>query len=184
MTSNSSGRVSTCCSVMSAIASLMTRPAPGLPVGNPAPRSAVDLHGAEEVLRDLVAPVAEGALGELHDVALVHQRDALALDLHGVADGAVHQPLGAEPADRLQADADLDADARASARRSPRAAPARSAPPPSLPKRIFLNSFGNSFAKKSSIFCASGVPGGVFDAGVDVFGVLAEDHHVDFFRDA
>ena len=33
MTSNSSGRVSTCCSVMSAIASLMTMPAPGFPAG-------------------------------------------------------------------------------------------------------------------------------------------------------
>ena len=33
-----------------------------LPVGNLAPRAAVDLDGAEEVLRDLVAPVAEGAL--------------------------------------------------------------------------------------------------------------------------
>ena len=33
-----------------------------LAVRDPAPRAAVDLDGAEELLRDLVAPVAEGAL--------------------------------------------------------------------------------------------------------------------------
>ena len=81
-----------------------------LAVGNPAPGPAVDLDRAEELLRDLVAPVAEGALGELHDVALVHQRDALALVRDRVADRAVHQPLGAQIADRLEADADLHAD--------------------------------------------------------------------------
>src|SRR6185503_19464276 len=44
------------------------------------------------------------------DVALVHQGDAAALVLHRVTDRAVDQALGAEPAHRLEADADLDAD--------------------------------------------------------------------------
>src|SRR5437762_8581187 len=40
------------------------------PAGQLAPGSAVDLLGAEELLRDPIAPIAEGAFGELHDVAL------------------------------------------------------------------------------------------------------------------
>jgi hypothetical protein len=38
---------------------------------------------------------------------------------------------------------------------------------------------GNSLARKSRTFWASGGAGGVLDAGVDVLGVLPEDHHVD-----
>ena len=95
---------------------------------------------------------------------------------------AVHQPLGAEVADRLQPDAHLHADlalrrADGFELRLPLAAVASA-----LPKRIFLNSFGNSFAKKSSTFCASGEPAAYSMPGVDVLGVLAEDHHVDFLR--
>ena len=74
---------------MSAMESLMTRPAPGLPSG-------ILHHGPPSIstapknfLGDLVAPVAKRALGELHDVALVDQGDALALELDGVTDGAV-----------------------------------------------------------------------------------------------
>ena len=40
-----------------------------------------------------VAPVAEGALRELHDVALVHEGQALALELERVAQGRAHQAL-------------------------------------------------------------------------------------------
>ena len=77
-----------------------------LAVGNPAPRAAVDLHRAEELLRDLVAPVAERALGELHDVALVHQRHALALVLDRVARSRCGPAARCRVADRLDADAD------------------------------------------------------------------------------
>ena len=153
-----------------------------LAVGNAAPRPAVDLDRAVELLRDLVAPVAEGAFGELHDVALVHQRHALALVLHGVADRAVDQALGAEPADRLEADADLDATSRCGAPIAFEHASASSRAAASVPNRIFLKSLGNSLAKKSSTFLRLGRAGGVFDAGVDVFRVLAEDHHVDLLR--
>ena len=51
-----------------------------------------------------------------------------------------------------------------------------------VPKRIFSNSFGNSFSRKSRTSSTPRVPAGVFDAGVNVFGVLAEDHHVHFLR--
>ena len=146
MTSKSAGRVRTCWSVMSAIASLMTMPAPGLPSG-------IRHHGPPSIstapkiaLRDLVAPVAEGALGELHDVALVHERHALALVRDRVADRAVDQALAAEIADRLDADADLHVDSRAGAP-MPSSAPATPARP-RVPKRIFLNSFGNSLREE------------------------------------
>ena len=55
--------------------------------------------------RHLVAPLPERALGELLDVALVHQGDAAAVVLDGVVDRRAHQPLGAGAADRLDADA-------------------------------------------------------------------------------
>src|SRR4029079_10310558 len=45
---------------------------------------------------------------ELHDVAFVHQRDALEAQLHGVADRAVDQPLRAQVADGFESYAHLD----------------------------------------------------------------------------
>src|SRR5207245_505328 len=50
---------------------------------------------AELLLGQLVAPVAESALGELLDVALVHQRDDATFVLQRVPDRPPHQPLGA-----------------------------------------------------------------------------------------
>src|SRR5205814_587553 len=55
--------------------------------------------------RELVAPVAEGALGKLHDIALVHQGDALALVRDGVIDRSTDEPLRALARDRLDPDA-------------------------------------------------------------------------------
>ena len=55
--------------------------------------------------RHLVTPIAKRALGELHDVALVHQGHALALVLDRVADRAVNQAHAAGIADRLDPDA-------------------------------------------------------------------------------
>ena len=54
--------------------SLMT-----IPRGSLAPRAAVDLVRAELTFRQFVAPIAKSAFGELHDVALVDEGDALAL---------------------------------------------------------------------------------------------------------
>src|SRR5207244_10753232 len=60
--------------------------------------------------RELVAPVAERALGELLDVALVHQRDGLAIMLHGVLDRGSDQPLRPGLRHRLDADAGVGPD--------------------------------------------------------------------------
>ena len=150
----------------------------GFAFGNLAPRAAVDLHRAEILLRDLIAPVAEGALGELHDVALVDERDALALVLDGILDRAVDEAHAAGVADGLDADADLHVG------REIRRADCL----PKLlggglvPKRIFLNSFGKFLGQEiRGPSAASGVPAGVFDARVNVLGVLAEDDHVHLF---
>ena len=68
-----------------------------------------DCLGAELLLGNLVAPLAEGALGEFLDVALVNQCDGLAARFEGCADGVAHQPLAAEDRDRLDAHAGVGA---------------------------------------------------------------------------
>ncbi len=47
-------------------------------------------------------------------------------------------------------------------------------------KRILPNSFGKLALNSSRNFLLAFGAGFELDAGVDVFGVLAEDHHVDF----
>ncbi len=54
---------------------------------------------------ELVAPIAKRPLGKLHDVALVHDRHALALIDDGVLDRGAEQPIGAFFGRGLQADA-------------------------------------------------------------------------------
>src|SRR5690606_40850963 len=68
-----------------------------LALGDHVPRAAIELDRAELLARDLVAEVAEGAFGELHDVALVHQRHRLAAVGDGVLDRGLDQALGALP---------------------------------------------------------------------------------------
>jgi hypothetical protein len=62
--------------------------------------------GAELALGEFVAPVAERALGELHDVALVHEGHRLLRSLSIAYWMAAHQPLGALARHGLDADAD------------------------------------------------------------------------------
>ena len=76
----------------------------------PADRDVVEL-----VLHQLVAPLHEGALGELLDVALVDQGDRLALVLERVDDGGADQSLRALLRDRLDTDAAHLADVPAEA---------------------------------------------------------------------
>src|SRR5439155_11759403 len=148
---------------------------------NPAPGTPVHFLGAEELLRDLVAPIAKRALGELHDVPLVHEGDTFSLVDDGVADRAVHEPLGAQLADRFQANADLYS--HIALRRADRF------------ELLLPHSSRLGRAKPNLFELLRKFPGeeiqdllrlrrarGIFDAGVNVFGVLAEDHHVDFLR--
>ena len=52
-----------------------------------------------------VASIVEGTLGKFHDVAFVHERDAIALVRNCVLDGGAHDALSAFLGYRLDADA-------------------------------------------------------------------------------
>ena len=116
--------------------------------------------GAELPLRHLVPPVAERAFGELHNVALVHEGHALAAVVDRVADGGPRQAPRAFARDGLDADAGGlgEADLVVGGR------------------ECFLEQ-----VEKLAVLVAAGLE---LDPGVDVFGVLAEDHHVHELRAA
>src|SRR5690606_25233304 len=114
----------------------------------------VEVDRAELAPRQRVAPVAEAALGELHDVALVDQRHARQLVLERVLDRRAHQPLGALDRHRLDAVA------------------GRVREPDLL--ELGRELFGEQLAEAGRVLGALLE----FDARVDVLGVLAEDHHV------
>src|SRR5205085_1479880 len=145
--------------------------------GNFAPRSAIDFLRAEICLRDFVTPIAKRTLGELHDVALVHHRHALALELDRITDRAVNEPDAARAADWF------DPDAHANIVAFRRA--------DSLPKlrRLFFRA-ETDFVERLREFLFDESQdlrrllsaGRVLDPGVDVFRVLAKDDHVHFLR--
>ncbi len=114
--------------------------------------------GGELALGERVAPVAERAFRELHDVALVHDRDALALVDDGVLDRGAEEALGAFLRDGLDADARRvrEADLAVELREG------------FLEQLLELLVLGAALLE--------------FDAGVDVLGVFTEDHHVDLLR--
>src|SRR5262249_18338250 len=146
-----------------------------------APWPAVDFLRAVELLGDLIAPVAEGALSELHDVALVHERHALAPVFQRVADRAVDETLSAEPTDGLESDADFDADA--APRRTDRLElllPLDRRPVGT--EANLLELLRKLLRDEVEDLLRVWRAGDVLDARIDVFRVLAEDHHVDFFR--
>ena len=109
-----------------------------------------DRDVGELLPHELVAPVAKRAFGELLDVPLVHERDTRAIVLDGVLDRGADQTLGTRLRDRLDADSGVLADGPAEAL---------------LQQRDELVGLGCSLFE--------------LEARVDVFGVLAEDHHVD-----
>src|SRR5262249_8745932 len=99
-----------------------------------------------------VPPVAKSTLGELHDVALVHEGYALASVPDGVVEGGADESFRAFTTHRLDPDAGglWEADL--------------------LDAHLALEERDDPFRLLAF--------GGPLDARVDVFGVLAEDHHV------
>ena len=131
-------------------ASLMTMPAPRLAAGDRHHGPPCDLRRRRRTcLATLVAPVAERALGELHDVALVHEGDALALVGDGVARS--RRGRGARcPVARHRLDADAD-------RRCSRRSAELFWPAARFGAEADLELLGKSL-QEVEIFCASGVP--------------------------
>ena len=113
--------------------------------------------GGKLTLGELIAPVAECAFGELLDIALVNQRQALAPVGDGVADRGTDETL--RPFLRHRLDADAGAFRKAD-----------------LGIRL-----GEGLAEQLEKLPVVGAAGLEFDAGIDVLGVLTEDYHVDFF---
>src|SRR3989449_4111694 len=108
---------------------------------------------AEPLSRDLVPPLPEPALGELHDVAFVDERDRAATDAQRVLDGFRDQALGAELGHRLDADRAPGADLGA-----------------------------EPLGEEPDHGIGFGAAGPVLDPGVHVLDVLAEDHDVELLR--
>ena len=120
------------------------------------PRAAIEQGRAELFRRYLVGPFLEGTFGELHDVAFVHDGQRVAVIVDHVLQGLARQALGAFAGYRLDADA-----------------------------AVFVETdLGDAhffFKELDDLggFRRTGLP---LDASVDVFGVLAEDGHVDVAR--
>ena len=89
------------CSMVSAGIGVFVAQNPALALG--------DGLSAELLLGNFIAPLAECALGELLDVALMDQRDGLAALGQRSLDGGAHQALGAEDGDGLDAHAGVGA---------------------------------------------------------------------------
>src|SRR5262245_41638675 len=107
---------------------------------------------AEFLFGQLIPPVAERPFGVLHDVALVDERNDLAVMLDRVADRAPHQVLRARDRDRLYSDAGITVDLIAELAQKLDQLPGL--------LRAFLE----------------------FDARVNVLSVFAEDHDVELLR--
>ena len=121
-------------------------------VENPALALGDDLV-AEFFGGEFVSPLAERAFGELLDVAFVHERDGLASVLERVLDGHADQALGSGHRDRLDADAGVEANLLLAAL-----------------EHVFVEELDQAGAVGSSLL--------PLDAGVNVFGVFAEDDDV------
>ena len=121
-----------------------------------APWAAIAELRAKLALRQVVAPVTKSTFGELHDVALVHQGDRRLVVVDGVLDRLANQTLGAFPGHRLDADARGVGEADL------------------LDAEVFLKDLDQALGLLALRL--------ELNAGVDVFGVLAEDHHVGLVR--
>ncbi|KAF1858247.1 hypothetical protein Lal_00014748 [Lupinus albus] len=121
-----------------------------------APRAAIDQLGAELALCQRIPPVAEAAFRVLHDIALVDNRNGRLVVVDRILERLAHEAL------RAFARHGLDAD-RGRFREADLAH-----------AHLAGQEFDDFFSFRRF--------GGPFDAGVDVFRVFAEDHHIRLVR--
>ncbi len=120
------------------------------------PRAAVQQLAAELFARQLVAPVFKRAFGELHDVAFVNQGHRVAIVGDGIFNRRAHQALSARFRARLHADAALFREANL------------------VHAHLFAQELDHFIRFRSARF--------PLDAGIDVFTVFTEDHHIGVLR--
>ena len=112
---------------------------------------------AEFLGRKRVAPIFEGTLGELHDVALMHNCQAFSLLFQRVLDGTANKSLGAVLGNWLDANA------------------------AGFWETDFFKLLWKRQLESIHKFLGVGRAFLKFNAGVNVLGVLAEDHGVHIF---
>ena len=120
------------------------------------PRTAIEQFGIEFALCEFVSPITESPFGEFHDVAFVNQGYRLTLVGDRVLNGLAYQTLGTLLRYRL--------DAYSGRLREP---------------NLFDTHFPGQKIDYLARFRGFCLP---FDAGIDVFRVLPEYHHVRLFR--
>ncbi|MNF58425.1 hypothetical protein D3C84_399800 [compost metagenome] len=117
------------------------------------PRTAVEQGRAELFSRHFVGPFLEGTFGELHDVAFVHDGQRVAVVVDHILQGLARQTLSAFLGNRLDADTAV----------------------------LVETDLGNPHFFLEELddlvrFRRAGFP---LDAGINIFGILPEDGHVD-----
>src|SRR4030095_3853567 len=144
---------------------------------NLAPRTALNLFRAEILLRDFISPVEERAFGKFHDVALMHERYALAAILDCVGNRAVDQAHAARATDRFDADSDANFVAFRGAHLFPELRRSLL-----CAKADFIEFPWKFLFKKIENRLRFGRARGEFNARIDVFRVFSKDYHVHFLR--
>ena len=144
---------------------------------NFAPGSAIDFFCTEILFRDLISPIPKCTLGEFHNVALVHQRHALALVPDCVGNRAVDQTHAASATDRFDADSYANLVSFRRADFFPEIGCLLSGA-----KANFIELFRKFFLKKIEDLLRFRCARGILDARINIFRVFPEDHHVHFLR--
>ena len=130
------------------------------------------------MLCHFVAPIAKRTFGEFHDVAFVHQGDAFSIKPDRVANGTVNQAHSAGITHRFDPDSDTHIVGKIF----------RADACPKLARFFFcsepdlLELLWKFFSQKIENLLRLRRRGRVFNSGVNVFRVLAENNHVHFFR--
>src|ERR1041385_1893114 len=112
---------------------------------------------AELIASHFIAPFAKSAFSKFLDVALMHQSHRAAFVVHRVLDRHAHQAFGAEDGNRLDADSGIFADTLLRPR-----------------QHSIVQVLDQLLDVRSSLL--------PFDAGINIFSVLAEDDHVELLR--
>src|SRR6185436_5169622 len=125
-------------------------------------RTTIQFLGAEFALGQVIPPIAESTFGVLHDVAFVDKSDAFTLLGDRILNGGTDQTLGAWPADRFDAQADLVHRGGAET-------------------NLFKSRRQFTLNKIEELFCLR-APRLIINSGINVFGVFPEDDHIHFLR--